>query len=426
MRGPGGGILAGRPTGRLRELRGGSTAEPATVGRADQGDTSVVFGDRLIFKLYRRLHPGSNPDVEMGQLLTERGFPHTPTVAGWIEYRQQRGEPMAVGLLQGFVLNEGDVWSYTLDALGRYYDRAVARSEPAVVVGSTGASAILARSTQEPPEAAREAIGGYLETARLLGLRTAELHRALAGGAAAPDSASGATDDGFAPEPFTPHYRRSQYQGIRAQAAEAFALLRRRLDVLPESAAPAAAAALAVEESLRRRVAALLDGPMDAMRTRIHGDYHAGQTLWTGRDVIIIDFEGEPGRPLSERRHKHSPLRDVAGMLRSFHYAAYGPLLGAPGVGSVRPEDVPHLEPWARLWYGWVSAAFVGAYLEAMEGSGLLPEDRARLSTLLGVLLIQKATYELIHELTHRPEWVAIPLRGLVELATEDGGALAR
>jgi maltose alpha-D-glucosyltransferase/alpha-amylase len=144
--------------------------------------------------------------------------------------------------------------------------------------------------------------------------------------------------------------------------------------------------------------------------------------LWTGRDVVIIDFEGEPGRPLSERRHKRSPLRDVAGMLRSFHYAAFAALMGTPAGVLVRPEDVPTLEPWARSWYTWVSAAFLSAYLEAAQGSALLPSDPLQLATLLDALLLQKALYEVSYELNSRPDWVSIPLRGVLELVGEDAG----
>jgi maltose alpha-D-glucosyltransferase/alpha-amylase len=161
----------------------------------------------------------------------------------------------------------------------------------------------------------------------------------------------------------------------------------------------------------------ILERPIGGMRIRIHGDYHAGQVLWTGSDFVIIDFEGEPGRPLGERRLKRSPLRDVAGMLRSFHYAAYGTLLTDGLASATRPEDVPRLQPWARLWYETVGATFLRAYLEGMAGTNLLPDDEQQLVTLLDASLLQKALYEVVYELNNRPSWTSIPLRGILELA---------
>jgi maltose alpha-D-glucosyltransferase/alpha-amylase len=196
--------------------------------------------------------------------------------------------------------------------------------------------------------------------------------------------------------------------------------LRSRRASLPEALQATIDQALRAEGAIQERFRALLDGRLDAMRIRIHGDYHAGQVLWTGRDVVIIDFEGEPGRPLSERRHKRSPLRDVAGMLRSFQYASFGSLMGTPVGALVRPEDVPTLEPWARSWSTWVSAAFLGAYLGAMQAADLLPVDPDQLATLLDALLLHKALYEISYELNSRPEWVVIPLRGVLELLGDD------
>ena len=417
VRGRSGGALTGHSTGVFQTLRGdpGESLE-AVPSRAEQSNTSVLFGDRLIMKLYRRLESGTNPDVEIGRVLTERGFAHGAPVAGWLAYAPARGESIAVGLLQRLVASEGDVWEYTVDALGGFFETVITEPEPPPEAGHASAAALLLLAGDQPPERLRAAVGGYFEVARLLGSRTAEMHRALA---AVRD------DPGFAPEPFTALYRRSMYQGMRTQATETLSLLRARRGSLPEAILPVADRAVAAEGVIQERFRAVLSGRLDAARIRIHGDYHAGQVLWTGRDVVIIDFEGEPGRPLSERRHKRSPLRDVAGMLRSFHYAAFGSLLGTPVSVPVRQEDVRTLEPWARSWYTWVSAAFLGAYLEAMEGSDLLPSDPKQLATLLDALLLQKALYEIAYELNSRPDWVAIPLRGVLELAGDDASQSA-
>ncbi len=174
---------------------------------------------------------------------------------------------------------------------------------------------------------------------------------------------------------------------------------------------------LTLHQSLVDRLRSIIATPIDSLRIRIHGDYHAGQILWTGSDFQIIDFEGEPGRPLSERRLKRSPLRDVAGMLRSFHYAAYGTLKTDGLASATRPEDMPRLQPWARVWYEAVAATFLGAYLDEAAGTRLYPSDDTQLITLLDVLLLQKALYEVVYELNNRPSWINIPLQGILELA---------
>ena len=173
---------------------------------------------------------------------------------------------------------------------------------------------------------------------------------------------------------------------------------------------------LASHGTVDTRLRALLSHRFGGQRIRVHGDFHAGQVLHTGRDLVIIDFEGEPARPLSERRLKRSALRDVAGMIRSFHYAAYGSLLH-PGLGpNVREEDAPALEPWVRAWYRWASAAYLRGYREATAGAAFLPSDAGEWATVLDAMLFHKAFYELGYELNNRPDWVAIPLRGIAQL----------
>jgi maltose alpha-D-glucosyltransferase/alpha-amylase len=211
------------------------------------------------------------------------------------------------------------------------------------------------------------------------------------------------------------------YQGGRTQLRETMSLLSRRRDLIPESDSATVDEVLGLEGALLARLRDIISQPLDGERIRIHGDYHAGQVLWTGSDFVIIDFEGEPGRPLGERRLKRSPLRDVAGMLRSFQYAAYGTLLTDGLASATRPEDVPRLQPWARLWYESVAATFLGAYLDGVRGTSLLPTHERQLITLLDLLLLQKALYEVMYELNNRPTWTSIPLRGILELAATKG-----
>jgi len=411
------GQLTASPTKAFRRLRGRDELV-GSPGRAEQSNTSVTFGDRLILKLFRRLDEGVNPDIEIGQALTEAGFAHVPALAGWLAYRPRKGEPSAIGVVQQFVPNQGDAWQYTLDQLTAFYERAATIEEPAPASPSDVA-ALIEAAAAEPPELARELLSPYLDSAALLGERTAQLHRALAGAG---------DDPAFAPEPINPFYQRSQFQNMRNGAIEALGLLERMLDTLADDLREQARVALASRDHTLARLRRLLSEPVEATRIRVHGDFHAGQVLWTGRDFVIIDFEGEPGRPLSERRHKRVALTDVAGMLRSFHYAAFGTLLSERVGGAIRPEDVPRLEPWAHFWYRWVAAAYLRAYLAAARGAPFLPPTTEGTAALLEAASLAKVLYELGYELNNRPEWVAIPLRGLLEIlgerAAEGGGGL--
>jgi maltose alpha-D-glucosyltransferase/alpha-amylase len=170
------------------------------------------------------------------------------------------------------------------------------------------------------------------------------------------------------------------------------------------------------ERQIRARLKNILERELSGQRIRVHGDYHLGQILYTGKDFAIIDFEGEPLRSLADRRRKRSPIADVAGLLRSFHYAVYGVLIGELPGSQTRPEDVPVLELWAPVWYAWTSSSFLGAYLKTVEPAGLLPTQHDQLELLLDVHLIEKSLYELGYELNNRPGWVRVPLRGILDV----------
>jgi len=376
--------------------------------RAEQSNSSIVFGEELILKLFRRTEIGINPDVELGYFLTERvGFPHTPPVAGTIEYRTKKGERVAVGMLQKFVPNEGDAWRQTLDSLSQYFDRAVTR--PAEELKDAHRSMPFVARLQHAtiPPIAEELIGPYFQNVRLLGRRTAELHVALASINDEPD---------FVPEPFSVLYQRSLYQSMRNHCGQTFQLMKSNLKTLRGAALDDSLKVLDLQDSVLNCFRTLLSRRISAQRTRIHGDFHLGQVLYTGKDYVIIDFEGEPARPLTERRIKRSPIRDVAGMLRSFHYAAYTSLYGHLGSANVRPEDFAALEPWARNWNIWICSAFLSSYLEHAQSGGYMPSNRDELNILLNVYLLEKALYELAYELNNRPDWLRIPLAGILQL----------
>jgi len=385
----------------LRLARG---LEPAIL-QTEQSNTSILYGDQFILKLYRRLEEGINPELEIGRYLTEtQQFPHTAPVAGALFYHQANRE-MTLAILQRFVANEGNAWSYTLNLMGHYYDTVLTQHselDPTVV---SPQRSLLAMADEGLSPLAEELIGVYLEAAETLGQRTAELHVALAQAIDKPD---------FAPEPFTDFYRRSLFQRMMGQANQAFLLLRQRLRHLPEAIQGDAQQVLDHQDVVRRQFRVLRDRKISAMRIRCHGDYHLGQVLYTGKDFTIIDFEGEPARSLGVRRMKRSPLRDVAGMLRSFHYAAYVAILG-PGSG-IRPEDHSTLVPWAQFWYGWVGATFLRTYLNVAQQGHFLPAEPEHLRILLDAYLMEKALYELTYELNSRPDWVQIPLYGISQL----------
>ncbi|HEV8631837.1 MAG TPA: maltose alpha-D-glucosyltransferase [Thermoanaerobaculia bacterium] len=398
----------------LGSLPAASALEPQ-LGRAEQSNTSLVFGDRLILKLFRKVEPGTNPDLEVSRFLAARGFPHTPPLAGWLELRRRHagtlaGERLTLALLQAYVPNEGDAWSYSLDAFGRYLERVMTRAER--VPPHPEPRPLLELAGADAPDDVAEVLGLYLNAARLLGTRTAEMHLALA---------SSTDDPAFSAEPFTSLYQRSLYQSLRSQAGRTLRLLRATLPQLADGDRELGVRLLEGRQELLDRFSPLLAGKLDAQRLRTHGDFHLGQVLYTGRDFVIIDFEGEPARPLAERRHKRSPLRDVAGMLRSFDYLAAGGVAQAQRRGLVPAEQLALAEEWARYWTRWSGATFVRAYLGVASAASFLPvDDRAR-AVLLDAFLLEKALYELAYELDHRPQWAHIPLRGIVALMAGGG-----
>ena len=401
------GELVFAATPAFRRVIGEPPLPPPAVGKAEQSNTSVLYGDRAMLKWFRRVEPGPNPDVEIGRFLTERAvFPHTPAVAASLEYRPLRGEPMALGVLQQFVPNEGDAWTYTLDVLAHYCEHALAAGAPDAALETD--EPVLALAARPLPDAVYAEIGEYGHRAELLGQRTGELHRALA---------SDLADPAFAPEPMTPHDQRSLYQSGRARAQQALLTLRTQLRALPDDAQGPAEQLLGAESELLGRFRAVLGPRLSGTRIRCHGDYHLGQVLYTGKDFVIIDFEGEPARTLSERRIKRSALRDVAGMLRSFHYAAHAALRDQAARGVVsQPDARAPLEARLTIWRRWVCAAFLRGYLAAAGDAAFLPRTREEIQVLLDVHLLEKAIYELRYELNNRPDWVRIPLLGILEL----------
>jgi maltose alpha-D-glucosyltransferase/alpha-amylase len=371
------------PTRAFAELAGKNFAAlPVGRPRTQGSNTAVTLGERLFLKAYRRLRPGVNPELEVGRFLTEVArFANCAPVAGTLEHAAADGTPTTLALLQGYVPNEGDGWAHTLGYLERYLDGR--------------------RATTEPPPA--DVHGGYLALVHTLGVRTAELHAALA-------TPSG--DAAFDPEPVAPGEVAEWKRRAREEALAALDALERsrgQLQALDREEIQALA-------DSRGRLVAKIDGcaapESGLVKTRYHGDYHLGQTLLAKNDFVIIDFEGEPGRSLAERRLKHSALRDVAGMLRSFSYARWTALQSAARAA----DELPRLAPAAAAWEAEARGAFLRAYDQTARAAGLYPGlDAVR--GLLELFELEKAFYELRYEMTNRPAAVRIPVLGILALA---------
>ncbi len=406
-------ITVGR--GNLRGIRGKAFLDlmaPAETtlqvrrNSAEQSNTSILFGDRFILKLFRRQEPGLNPDAEIGQYLTEKtNFDRIPPFAGSIEVDGLAaidGKLASLAMLQGLVANEGDGWKWTLEELARYYETCASLPFPENFGGELQGS--LELSDNPPTQVARDHLGLYLEAGATLGRRTAELHLALA----AP------TDDpAFVPEALTDVDLQAQLADIRQHASSVLDVLKKRLSHLPDEVVEVAASVLRRRGQILDHFGSLNGDFQRTQRIRIHGDYHLGQVLRVKTDFVILDFEGEPARPLAVRRSKQCPLKDVAGMLRSFGYAAYAGLMNYT---APHPEDVTRLEPWAQLWERSAAAEFLRAYREAAQGADFLPPKNVDFRKLLNVFLLDKVLYEVLYELNSRPAWVRIPLMGILSL----------
>ncbi len=383
----------------------GLPLEQTRVLKAEQSNTSILYGTEYFLKLYRRLDEGINPDLEMGRFLTEQaGFRNTPAYAGAFEYRRGGADPVVLGILQQFTPNQGDAWSYSLANTGRYLELVLARRNQIDELPSPPQS-LVELSAQDPPTLMQELIGGvYLEMIRLLGQRTAEMHLALA---------SVSDDPRFAPETFSLHYQRSLYHSMRTLTKRVFELLKRTVREMPDEVRTDVQKMIGLEKEIIARFSTLFGRKISAMKIRMHGDYHLGQVLFTGNDFVIIDFEGEPARTIGERRLKRSPLRDVAGMIRSFHYPTYSFLFTS---NTISPEDRISLRPWADLWYKYVSGVFLNSYLATVGTAPFIPAASDELELMLNAYLLEKAIYEVGYELNNRPEWVVIPVHGITYL----------
>ena len=393
-------------TQAFQQLRGDqeSPLEPRVL-KGEQSNSSAVYGDRFIIKLFRRIEAGLNPDLEIGRFLTaHERFSQVPPLAGWIDYRSGSGEQKTLAILKGFVPNEGDGWQFTLGELERFLENAATRSDPAPAAAKTLVELL---ALPEPDPLAAELIGHYLDAARLMGKRLAELHLALA---------STADDPEFASESYSTLYQRSTFQSMQNLLARVMRTLNSRASIVPKHLRDQAQLIASHQREIAVRFDAFLRCRLSVVRMRIHGDLHLGQILYTGKDFAIIDFEGEPARPLSERRLKRAALIDVAGMLRSLHYAALTATVEQLKIGALGKFDFASMAPWANFWRTWSSWSLLKGYLEAAGPAPFIPKSHDELEILLDAFVMDKAVYELGYELDNRPDWLLIPLLSIGQL----------
>jgi len=409
---PLGGRLDARASAAFAEADASIRME-SHVGSAEQSNTSILYDKKLILKLFRRLQPGENPDVEIGRFLTEVAhFPRIAPFLGEITITSTAGgEKTTVAMLQGLVFNQGDGWQWFLAQLEKSLSSVSGLAGPPVIPAPS-----FLTENKTLPEAFEHA-GTALEAAALLGRRTAELHLALA---------TPTKDANFAAEPYGPEDRARDGQRIEAQIDSTLEALKIKIATLKGGAADKAGLLLSRRRDLLARAHAIVSSTTTGQRIRIHGDYHLGQTLRTPAagdskqigDFVLLDFEGEPARPLIERRQKQSPLKDVAGMIRSFSYAAYSAL---DQFMSANPEsksgvDCERLTAWAVLWQNSVSGEFLRAYRETIASNPDLLPPPEQSQALLQAYLLEKALYELLYELNNRPAWLHIPIAGILTL----------
>jgi maltose alpha-D-glucosyltransferase/alpha-amylase len=380
----------------------------ARVGSAEQSNTSILYGKQLIMKLFRRLQPGENPDVEIGRFLTEIAhFQRIAPFLGEITITPNGGEKTTVAMLQGLVANRGDGWQWFLDQFPSFF-ASVASLPPPPEMATPGFL-----KQEETPSEAFDHARPAMEAAALLGKRTAEMHLALA---------TPTDDPAFFAEPFTPSDLSRDALRVDAQIAATLDALKAKLPTLVDVIADDAALLLSRRRELIARAHAIETGEAAGQRIRIHGDYHLGQTLRTGGDesepgdFVLLDFEGEPARPLAERRQKQSPLKDVAGMTRSFSYAAFSGLdqfVSSDAGRGVASESLP---AWAQLWQNAASGEFLRAYRSTISANSELLPPAEQAQSLFTAYMLEKALYELLYELNNRPTWLRIPIGGILSM----------
>ncbi len=401
--------ITGNPGKLLKTAnRNKSLPEESRIVGFEQSNTSILYSDQFFLKLYRCPEEGYNPELELIRNLTEKTkYTNFPPFAGELEYRGNKGGALSVAILTGFIPNEGNAWDFTQTNIDQYFEHIIAQRNE-INLPSIDNYSIYQPVDPEYLELLTDLSGHFFtDMVSLLAKRTAELHKALL-------SVSGAD---FKPESFSLLYQKSVYQSVRTLIRRTLNDLKGKQKNMPASLHEDLNVVLTKENEILNYIKHILTRKkINSVKSRIHGDYHLGQVLFTGKDFIIIDFEGEPARTISARKLKYCPLKDVAGMIRSLHYAVYMSYFNKI---SVRPEDRKLLMPWLEVWYKNICSTFIKAYIEEAGNADFVPGTAEELEGLLNIYLLEKAVYEIGYEMNNRPDWTIIPLKGMTEVISQ-------
>ena len=385
--------------GLLQHLQQDKEAR-ARVHTSERANTAINYDNQFFLKLFRKVDRTPNPDLEISRYLSqEAGFPYTPSYIGTIEWRGHK-ETITLGMMQELVENHGDGYSYMLERINNYIERILARDRqtlrPEERIGTLSSPA----GFEELPEELQVLLGGNAsDQARQIGIRTGQMHLALA-------AAKGNKD--FEPEDFSLHYQRSLFSSMQSLVRESYQSQHRNLNRVPEGLREEVAALFRRRDEILTTLKRIYNKKLDVVKTRIHGNYHLHSVLLTGRDIAIHEFSGNPEKSFSERRLKRSPLRDVATMILSLHDVAHE---GFITTSQVQHEELQTLMPFANMWAHYMSGFFVKAYLETVQDSQFIPHTKEDLDVMLQTYMLERALKDLIVELDTRPEWAQVPLR---------------
>ena len=373
------------------------------VHTSEKNNTAISYNNRYFLRIYRKLDPVINPDVEISNYLSKVAkFPYVPTYVGAIKWNMH-SEQLVLGMMQALVENHGDGYNFMLERISNYIERILARDKEALLQHPLLGSLAEPVAYDDLPEIIRSLMGTTgPEQIKLIGTRTGQMHKALAAGTHLQE---------FAPEDFSLHYQRSLFSSMQSLVREAYQTKQRNLEMLPNAVRGKAKLLMNRREDILRKLKRIYNKKLDVSKTRIHGNYHLGQILFTGKDIAINDFGGDPIRSYSERRIKRSPLRDVAGIIRSLNYVAYEGFLKT---NQVQQGEIESLLPFAQMWHHYMTGFFMSAYLEEVSGTGLVPSDQGDLAMMLDTYMMERAIYDLNTELNNRPAWSIVPL-GVIE-----------
>jgi maltose alpha-D-glucosyltransferase/alpha-amylase len=371
----------------------------AKIHASDEANTSITYNNNFFLRMYRKIDIGINPDLEITRLLSqELKFKYTPVFTGAIEWKSSKGT-IVLGMMQLMIENHGDGRDYMLERINNYIERILARDRQTLHPEERMGSWTNPVSSDELPEELKSLLGvPASDQAALLGRRTAEMHLALA-------SAHHLKE--FAPEDFSLHYQRSLFASMQSLVRESYQGLYKNLSKVPETVKPQIEELLSKRDAVLHTLKKIYAKKLDVIKIRIHGNFDLEDVLLTGKDIAIQDFGGDPSRSYSERRLKRSPLRDVAGMIRSLHYVAYEGFLRT---NYVQKEVIPGLLPFADLWAFYMSSFFIKAYLDTIKGSSIVPNDPGEFEIMLQTYLLEKAIFDLNNEANIRPAYVIVPM----------------